>query len=110
MQVIVKLIGVTFVLVSLVSASYPISKSVHRSKADLATTVISDVILILTIKNIGQVLTSVLDWHTLGRNLGLQESSLGAIRIDHSAYGTDRQRSEMIASGLHTTQRRHGAS
>ena len=37
----------TFVLVSLVSASYPISKSVHRSKADLATTVISDVILIL---------------------------------------------------------------
>ena len=34
----------TIVLVSLVSASYPISKSVHRSKA---TTVISDVILLL---------------------------------------------------------------
>ena len=44
--------------------------------------------------------TSVLDWHTLGRNLGLQDSSLGAIRIDHSAYGTDRQRSEMISKWL----------
>ena len=44
--------------------------------------------------------TSVLDWHTLGRNLDLQDSSLGAIRIDHSTYGTDRQRSEMISKWL----------
>ena len=46
------------------------------------------------------MLTSVLDWHTRGRNLGLQESSLGAIRIDHSTYGTDQQRSEMISKRL----------
>ena len=46
------------------------------------------------------MLTSVLDWHTLERNLGLQDSSLGAIRIDHSAFGTDRQRSEMISKWL----------
>lgn len=46
------------------------------------------------------MLTDVLDWHTLGTKLGLPDSSLGAIRIDHSAYGTDRQRHEMISKWL----------
>ena len=46
------------------------------------------------------MLTSVLDWHTLGTKLGLPDSSLGAIRIDHSPYGTDRQRHEMISKWL----------
>ena len=46
------------------------------------------------------MLTPVLDWHTLGTNLGLPVHSLGAIRIDYSVNGTDRQRQEMINKWL----------
>jgi len=46
------------------------------------------------------MLTSVLNWHKLGTNLGLPDHSLGAIRIDYSINGTDRQRQEMITKWL----------
>ena len=54
----------------------------------------------LTDKNIDQMLTEVVDWHTLGEKLELPVHTLEKIQIDHSAYGTDRQRQKMISSWL----------
>ena len=42
----------------------------------------------------------MLDWHTLGTKLGLPFYKLEAIRIDYSAYGTGRQKQEMINTWL----------
>ena len=54
----------------------------------------------LTDKNIDQMLTEVVDWYILGKKLELPVHTLEKIQIDHSAYGTDRQRHEMISSWL----------
>ena len=54
----------------------------------------------MTDKILCEVLTEVLDWHTLGTNLGLPVHSLGAIQLDYSAYGTIRQKQEMISKWL----------
>ena len=42
----------------------------------------------------------MLDWHTLGTKLGLPVYKLEAIRIDYNAYGTGRQKQEMITTWL----------
>ena len=54
----------------------------------------------LTDRNIDQMLTEVVDWHTLGKKLELPVYTLDKIRIDCSTYGTDRQRQEMISKWL----------
>ena len=54
----------------------------------------------LTLQNIDQLLTEVLDWNTLGTKLGLPDYCLGEIKIDYHAYGTRRQRKEMISKWL----------
>lgn len=54
----------------------------------------------LTLQNIDKILIEVLDWHTLGINLGLPVHILDTIRIDYSAYGVARQKQEMISSWL----------
>ena len=54
----------------------------------------------MTLKNIDQVLTEVVDWHTLGIKLDLPDQTLKKIEIDYSASGTDRQRQEMISIWL----------
>ena len=51
----------------------------------------------MTLKNIDQILTEVLDWHTLGTKLGIPGHSLGEI---HSAYGIALQKQEMITTWL----------
>ena len=54
----------------------------------------------LTLKNIDQILTEVLDWHTLGIKLGIPDHSLGGIQINYSSYGIGRQRVEMTSNWL----------
>ena len=54
----------------------------------------------LTLKNIDQMLTEVLDWHTLGIKLGIPDHSLWKIQINYSTYGVGRQRQEMISNWL----------
>jgi len=54
----------------------------------------------LTLKNIDQTLTNVLDWHHLGVKLDLPVHSLKEIRVNYSAYGTGRQKQEMITKWL----------
>ena len=54
----------------------------------------------LTAKNLGEMLTEVLDWYKLGTKLDLQAHSLAEIRMDYSVHGTDRQRQEMISKWL----------
>ena len=54
----------------------------------------------LTLENIDQMLTEVLDWHTLGIKLGIPGYLLGKIQIDFSSHGTTRQRQEMIKTWL----------
>ena len=46
------------------------------------------------------MLKEVLDWHTLGTKLGLPVHMLGEIQIDYNAYGTIRQRQEVISKWL----------
>ena len=46
------------------------------------------------------MLTEVLDWHTLGIKLGIPDHSLWEIQIDYSAYGTGRQKQQMITKWL----------
>lgn len=46
------------------------------------------------------MLTNVVDLHTLGTKLGIPEYKLAEIKIDYSAYGTVRQRHEMINEWL----------
>ena len=46
------------------------------------------------------MLTDVVDWHTLGTKLGIPGYKLKEIQIDNSAYGTVRQRNEMISEWL----------
>ena len=46
------------------------------------------------------MLTEVLDWHTLGIELGLPVCKLEAIRIDYNTYGIARQKQEMITTWL----------
>ena len=54
----------------------------------------------LTAKNLGVMLTEVLDWHKLGTKLDLPGHSLAEIRMDYNVHGTDRQRQEMIGKWL----------
>ena len=54
----------------------------------------------LTSKNLGEMLTEVLDWHKLGTKLDLRDHSLAEIRINYSVHGNDRQRQEMITKWL----------
>lgn len=54
----------------------------------------------LTLKNIDPILAEVLDWHTLGVNLDLPVQYLQEIKINYSAYGTGRQKQEMITTWL----------
>ena len=54
----------------------------------------------LTLQNIDQMLTKVLDWHNLGVKLGLPHHILENIRIDFSTYGNNRQKQEMIITWL----------
>jgi len=54
----------------------------------------------LTCKNISQILTGVLEWHTLGIKLDLPVDTLGKIQIDFSVYGTDRLTQEMVKKWL----------
>lgn len=46
------------------------------------------------------MLREVLEWHTLGTELGLPDHTLEAIRIDFNANGTGRQRQKMITTWL----------
>ena len=54
----------------------------------------------LTLRNIDEILTEVLDWHTLGIKVGIPHHLLGEIQINYSAYGVGRQRQEMITKWL----------
>ena len=54
----------------------------------------------MTHQNISQMLTEVLDWHTLGTKLGLPVHILGTISINYYACGNNRQRAEMISAWL----------
>ena len=54
----------------------------------------------MTLQNIDNILTEVLDWHTLGTKLGLPDYTLEAVQIDYNAYGIGRQREEMITKWL----------
>ena len=42
----------------------------------------------------------MLDWHTLGIKVGIPYHVLGEIQINYNAYGTGRQRQEMIRKWL----------
>ena len=46
------------------------------------------------------MLMEVLDWHTLGIKLGIPDHSLAEIQINYIAYGTRRQKQEMITTWL----------
>ena len=54
----------------------------------------------LTLRNIDEILTEVLDWYTLGITVGIPHHLLGEIQINYSAYGIGRQRQEVITKWL----------
>ena len=54
----------------------------------------------LTSQNIDQMLTGVVDWHTLGIKLGIPDHSLGEIQSNYGANGIVRMRQEMIKKWL----------
>ena len=54
----------------------------------------------LSLKNIDPILAEVLDWHTLGIKLDLPVQLLQEIKVNYSAFGTGRQKQEMITTWL----------
>ena len=55
---------------------------------------------LLTLKNIDPILSEVLDWHNLGVKLDLPVQFLQEIKVNYSAYGTGREKQEMITTWL----------
>ena len=81
---------------------------VARSRAYASEVQATDVPLVpiptgsaLNLHNLSSELASVIDWFSLGLNLGLQKHEL--TKIEHDYQGNDRRRVEMLDLWLHRT-------